>query len=119
MRRLGTVVVVMVAAVAAGSSSAAPKHIVHGVVGPGAAISLKDGLGNPYTSGRAGMYVVSVRDRSTRDGFRLVGPGVNMVVTGVSFVGGRTVSLTLGPGTYTYRSDAHPRTLRGTFVLKR
>jgi hypothetical protein len=120
MRRSCTfVVVTVVAAVAAASGMARSHYIVHGTVGSNSTIALKDGVGHAFTEGRAGMYIISVTDKSSHDGFHLVGPGVSLVITGEQFVGGRTVSVTLGPGTHHYVSDAHPRSLRGTFVLKR
>jgi hypothetical protein len=73
-------------------------------------------VGQPYTSGGPGLYVITVSDRSATDDFRIVGPGVNVLVTGRHFVGAHTVSLSLRPGTYRYRSDAHP-TVRGSFVV--
>jgi plastocyanin len=54
-----------------------------------------------------GAYTITVRDRSARDNFRLVGPGLNRA-TGIAFRGTARWTLTLAPGTYTYRSDSHP-----------
>ena len=53
---------------------------------------------------RAGTYRISVRDRSTKRGFRFVGPGVNRR-TGTTFVGNVRWDLTLGRGTYRFGSD--------------
>jgi hypothetical protein len=121
MHRVGIVVVAawLAAVPSADRAAAAPHYIVHGTAGPGVAIALKDGLGHPYTGGLAGMFIITVTDRSSRDGFRLLGPGTRVVITGLAFVGKRTIGVTLGPGTYHYRSDAHPHSLNGTFVLKR
>jgi hypothetical protein len=117
MRALLCVLVVAVAGTAASAGWAGPHYILHGTVGPGGALALTDGVGNPYTSGKSGMYILIVTDRSPRAGFHLVGPGVDVKVTGVGFVGSRTVGVTLGPGTYAYRSDSHPARPGRTFVL--
>ena len=52
----------------------------------------------------AGRYRITVRDRSNRHNFQLVGRGVNRR-TGRAFTGVATWSVTLGRGSYTYRSD--------------
>ena len=120
MRRGGVMLVGVVAAVAVVAvepGHADPKRIVHGSVGPGSTITLKDGVGATYVRGAPGMYVFIVSDRSNHDDFHLTGPHVNTVITGVAFVGGRTVALRLGAGVYRYRSDTHPKKLSGTFTL--
>jgi 2',3'-cyclic-nucleotide 2'-phosphodiesterase (5'-nucleotidase family) len=60
----------------------------------------------------AGKVQITVRDRSTKDNFHLIGPGVNKK-TGVKFKGTVKWTVTLAIGTYTFRSDAH-RKLHGT-----
>jgi hypothetical protein len=117
MRALLALLVVVVAGIVASAGWAGPHYILHGTVGPGGALTLKDGVGNPYTSGKSGMYIFIVADRSPQAGFRLVGPGVDLTVTGVGFVGSRTVGVTLGPGTYAYRAGSHPSKPGHTFVL--
>jgi hypothetical protein len=65
----------------------------------------------------AATYQIAVRDSTARDNFHLLGTGVNRR-TGVRFRGSRTWTVALQAGkTYTYRSDAHPRTLRRTFTV--
>jgi hypothetical protein len=61
----------------------------------------------------AGPVVLTVGDRSAKDNFHLVGPGVNRA-TSKAGKGTFTWRLTLKRGVYTYRSDATP-TLRGVF----
>jgi plastocyanin len=78
-------------------------------VGPKRAISLK-----PKTS-VAGAATITVNDRSRTDNFHLTGPGVNRK-TGVAFRGRVTWNVTLGAGTYSYRSDKH-KTMRGSLVV--
>jgi hypothetical protein len=70
-----------------------------------------------FARGIHGMYRISVRDTSPSNDFHLVGPGVNIVVTGVRFVGPRTVQVTLEPGTYRYRSDTHSAIKGGLVVF--
>jgi hypothetical protein len=81
-------------------------------VGPGARIVVTK-AGVRARTVPAGPVVVVVNDRSAKDNFRLVGPGVNRAT---SRPGKPTVTwrLTLKRGLYTYRSDASPA-LRGTF----
>jgi hypothetical protein len=79
-----------------------------GSVGPGAKIT----FARSTTAGRAKL---TIRDLSAKDNFHLVGPGVNKK-TGVAFKGAVTWTVTLKAGTYTFRSDAHPK-LRGTLKV--
>jgi plastocyanin len=53
-----------------------------------------------------GAYTITVHDRSAKDNFRLTGPGVNRA-TGIASRGTARWTVTLGPGTYTFRSDSH------------
>ena len=97
VRRLAIALVAAIAAAGtAGPATAAPTaYILQGSVVPGH-ITLKGGLGQPYLHGRRGLYRISVTDSSPADDFRLVGPGVNVVITSIPFVGAHTVQLTLG-----------------------
>jgi plastocyanin len=85
-------------------------------VGPGRRIAVRTANGTKLTllSGTT-KTVITVNDRSRVDNFHLRGPGVNKA-TGVRFRGRVTWRLTLRPGAYVYRSDAH-RLLRGTFTV--
>jgi len=74
---------------------------VAGSVGPGKRISLGH-------TAKAGKAIVTIRDRTTSDNFHLSGPGVNKK-TGVAFTGTVKWTVTLKAGTYTFRSDAHPK----------
>ncbi len=95
----------------AAAPAAAPVRLV-GVVGPGRRIivSLR---GRRVTSVPAGKAVLVVTDRSAKDDFRLVGPGVNRA-TSRAGTGKVTWRLTLKRGVYRYRSDATPA-LKGSF----
>ena len=79
-------------------------------VGPGAKIAFA-------RSAKAGKAVITVRDRTTKDNFHLVGPGVNKK-TGVKFTGTVKWTVTLRAGTYTFRSDAHSKLHGKTTVAK-
>ena len=84
-------------------------------VGPNAKISLTRN-GAKVRSLTAGSYVVSVRDRSRRHNFHLLGPGVNRR-TAVATMGTFTWTLTLRAGTFAFRSDPQARRLKGSFVV--
>ena len=84
-------------------------------VGPGSSIAVRTASGAKATKLKAGVYVLSVRDRSKSDNFHLRGKGVN-VATGVSFTGTKTSKIRLAKGTYRYSSDRHP-SLKGSFKV--
>jgi hypothetical protein len=79
-----------------------------GHVGPGATI------GFVHTA-KAGKATITITDRTPKDNFHLVGPGVNRK-TGIAFTGTVVWTVTLAKGTYTFRSDAH-RSLHGTLKV--
>jgi hypothetical protein len=85
-------------------------------VGPGRRIALRTSSGAKLTilSGTT-RVVITVNDRSRTDNFHLRGPHVNKA-TGVRFRGRIVWRLTLRPGAYVYRSDAH-RSLRSIFTV--
>jgi len=85
-----------------------PAQKLSGGVGPGAHISLT-------RSAKAGKAVLTIRDRSKKDNLHLTGPGVNKK-TGIAFTGTVSWTVTLKPGTYTFRSDAH-KALKGTLKV--
>ena len=86
-----------------------------GRVGPGARIALTTPGGAPARRTAAGVYLITVRDLSAKDNFHLTGPGVSRR-TGVAQRKTLTWKVTLEPGTYRYRSDAHPR-LKGSLTV--
>ena len=88
------------------------RRLVVGTIGPGRTIALGLRATRRARTLPAGAYTIVVRDRSSRDNFHLVGPGVNRR-TGVRFRGTRRWRVTLRRGAvYRYRSDARPQ-LRG------
>ena len=64
---------------------------LRGSVGPGATIALGSSDGTPISSLTAGAATIVVTDRSAKDNFHLVGPGVSRA-TGVAFRGKATGS---------------------------
>jgi hypothetical protein len=90
----------------------------YGTVGPTATITLKRGDGTNVTRAVHGLRTFVIRDRSAFHNFHLFGPGVDRR-TGIAFVG--TVTWTpvrLRVGKYVFRCDAHPLTMRKTFVVR-
>ncbi len=88
-----------------------------GATGPGFTITLKK-AGRKVTTLAAGRYTITVADRSDEHDFRLKGPGMNKVVTGVGFEGTKTVTLTLKRGRYTYVCTPHATFMKGAFTVK-
>lgn len=115
-----TVVVTLVAiglvALLAGTSAGAPVQVV-GVVGPGETIGLTS-KGRKVSRLGAGSYRFVIRDRSEEHDFRLVGPGMNRVLTGVGFVGTKAVVLRLKKGSYRFFCAPHSDDMRGGFAVR-
>jgi hypothetical protein len=79
-----------------------------------ATLTTADGV--PITALRADRYTIVVADRSRRDDFHLIGPGVNRR-TGLRFTGMKTWSVSFLIGSYRYRSDRPHSKLRGTVIV--
>ena len=94
-------------------TAATPKLVA--TVGPGDAITLRTAAGAPVRALRAGVYTVTVKDRSDEHNFRIVGPGVNKA-TSVGATGTVTwkVRLVRGKG-YRFQCDPHSDDMRGAF----
>lgn len=97
------------------AGSALPK--LQGTVGPDFSIHLKQN-GRPLKTLRAGVYVIAVADRSPIHDFHLRGPGVNKVISGVAFVGTKTIKVRLKPGRYSYVCDPHHLLMHGSFTVR-
>jgi len=79
-------------------------------------LSLRNAFGLAVREVVSDRYVITVKDRSAKDSFRLRGPGVNRA-TGLAFRGTARWSLTLKEGVYTATSGARKsvrRTIRVT-----
>lgn len=108
MRSLLVILVAAAVFVSVGSAaSALPK--LQGTIGPGFTISLKDAHGKAVKTVKHGKFTLVVQDKSSIHNFTLKGPGVtNKMVTGTSFVGKKTTTVTLKKGSYRYYCTVHP-----------
>ena len=95
------------------SAAAAPKT-VKGTVGPGFSISLTSGGKNVSTL-KPGSYRFEINDRSTIHDFHLIGPGISKQITSVSFVGRKSLTVTLRKGVYRFVCDPHSSVMKGSF----
>ncbi len=86
-----------------------------GTVGPGSTISLKTTTGKRVSMLPRGTYRVVIKDRSDEHNFAMRGPGVSRALTGVDFVGTKTVTLKLGAGRFTFVCTPHSDDMRGSF----
>jgi hypothetical protein len=112
-----SVLVAAAALVFAVMAEAAPTKLM-GTVGPGATILLKTTTGKRLSVLPRGSYRIVVRDRSDEHNFALRGPGVNRALTGVDFVGTKTVTVKLGAGRYTFVCTPHSDDMRGSFGIR-
>ena len=112
--RIALAAVAAIALLAAVSAQAAPPKLV-GTVGPGFTIVLKNGTAK-VTKLKAGKYTFVIHDKSNIHNFHLKGP-VSKVFTSVTFVGTKTVTLTLKKGKYTYVCDPHASTMHASFTV--
>jgi hypothetical protein len=94
-------------------NAATPKLVAS--VGPGESITLRTAAGAPVRNLRAGIYTVTVRDRSDEHNFRISGPGVRKA-TGVGSTGTVTRKVKLLRGkAYRFVCDPHADDMRGSF----
>jgi hypothetical protein len=93
-----------------------PAVTLIGVVGPSATITLKNPDGTAVTHLDPGSYTVSVDDRSDFHNFHLFGPGVSQQteVEGMAMV---SWTIQVVDGTYNFRCDSHPGTMKGSFTV--
>jgi plastocyanin len=88
-----------------------------GTIGPGFTISLKNAQGTKVTTLTHGTYTLVVSDKANIHNCTLNGPGIsNKMITGTSFVGTKTVTVTLKQGTYRFYCTVHP-TVTGSFKV--
>lgn len=108
---------VAVLALAAPTGAMTPTKL-KGVTGPGFTITLKKGTAKVRTV-KPGKYTITVQDKSSSHNFRLKGPGLNKQITGLGFMGTKTVTVTLKKGKYTYQCDPHvAQGMKGTFTVR-
>src|SRR5207302_1465230 len=79
-------------------------------------ITLHDANDNPVRHLDPGTYTIQVHDLSDEHNFHLFGPGVDQL-TGVETTSDPTWTVTFTDGTYTYRCDAHPDLMHGSFTV--
>jgi plastocyanin len=105
---LGTAAALVSVGVAATmTATSLPK--LHGTIGPGFTISLKDARGKAVKTLKHGKYRLTVQDKSNIHNFTLNGPGIkNKMISGTGFVGPKTVTVTLKAGKYRYYCTVHP-----------
>jgi len=72
--------------------------------------------GQPVTALEPGLYFLTVHDLAANHNFHVIGPGVDVTVTSVAFVGTVTVPLKVKDGEFVFQCDPHQTTMRGTFV---
>jgi hypothetical protein len=96
---------------------AATATALTGTVGPGFSISLKDASGTGVTHLDPGDYTITVSDLSDMHNFHLSGPGGVDQATTVETTGTATWNVTFVDGVYTFKCDAHPAQMRGTFRI--
>jgi hypothetical protein len=99
------------------TAHAAPQKLV-GTVGPGYTISLKTAAGKRVTALTRGTYTLVVKDRSDDHNFFVRGPGVSRSVTGVDFVGTKTVTIRFASGRYAFVCTPHSDDMRGTISVR-
>jgi hypothetical protein len=106
------------AALVPGSARPAAKATaLSGSVGPGFSISLKDANGTAVSHLNPGDYTITVQNLNTtaEHNFHLIGPGVDQATP---FQAGTwTWTVTFTDGSYNFRCDAHPTTMRGSFTV--
>ena len=114
---LAAVAVAALAAIPAAQAiqTAQASTTLKGVVGPGFTITLTSG-GKKVTKLKAGTYVIKVSDKSNIHDFHLSGPGVNKSTT-VPGTGGKTWTVKLKKGKYTYVCDPHASSMKGAFTV--
>jgi plastocyanin len=118
MTRISLLATGLVAALAlAAPTGAMGPTKLKGTVGPGFTIVLKKGTTTVKTV-KPGKYTITVQDKSNIHNFRLKGPGLNKRITTVSFVGTKTVTVTLKRGKYTYVCDPHATSMKKTFTVR-
>jgi len=97
-----------------GAGAHAQGTTLHGTVGPGFNISLVDASGNRVSHLDPGTYTIVVDDKSEEHNFHLTGTGVDQV-TPIELTGTFTWTVTFTDANYTFRCDAHPTLMKGTF----
>lgn len=115
--RIWSVTLALLASLVLTATASAQTRTLEGTTGPGFTITLKEN-GKRVTSLPAGTYRFRITDKSGMHDFALRGPGIDRKLTGVGFVGTKTVTVRLKKGTYTFFCTPHPDSMRGTFRVR-
>ena len=99
------------------TASAAPSKL-RGSVGPGETIWLKTAAGKKVSLVNRGTYRIRISDRSDEHNFYVSGPGVRRELTGIGFVGTKTVTVKLRSGTYLFVCIPHSDDMKGAFKVR-
>ena len=94
-----------------------------GVVGPGYSIKLTKG-GKRVKSLKAGKYKFVISDKSSIHNFTVErehpsSPKIEKHLTATSFMGSKTVVMTLKPGSWSFYCSNHEAQMHGDFTVKR
>jgi plastocyanin len=117
---IGAALALAVGAAASALGQGASTPTLKGTVGPGFTISLKKN-GRKITTLKPGTYKVSVSDRSSMHNFTLereTKPQIEKHVTGTSFTGTRTITVTLKRGVWKFYCSIHEATMHGSFRVR-
>lgn len=117
MKRLLPVIALLALAVPLSAPAGTTATKLTGTTGPGFTITLKK-AGKKVTTLTAGSYTITVSDKSNIHDFRLKGPGMNKVITGIGFKGTKTVTVALKKGRYTFVCTPHASFMKGAFTVK-
>jgi plastocyanin len=100
------------------AQASTPKLI--GRVGPDFSIALKQGTKKVKTL-KAGKYMFVITDKATFHNFTLErekgGPKIEKTLTGTTFTGKKTVTVTLKKGTWKYYCSVHESSIFGFFKV--
>ena len=114
---VGAAAAVALALVTAGWSSGTAGTALRGTVGPGFTIKLTK-AGKSVRTLRAGTYRLTVADRSAQHNFVLEKErGAERVVTGVSFVGTKTITVRLTKGAWKVYCEPHAAAMVSRFAV--
>ena len=103
------------------ASGSAAIPTLKGTVGPGFTISLKDSKGHRVKTLSAGTYSFQITDKGdihTFDLKQMTGGKFHKEITSDTFVGKKTVTITLKKGKWQYYCAVHPTEMFGNFTVK-
>jgi plastocyanin len=104
-----------------GAFTVAPAPKLLGTVGPSFTISLKTAKGQKVKTLSARLYTFVVNDKASSHNFTLrqrSGGTFQKALTGVAFVGKKTVNVNLTPGRWEFFCRPHQATMNGKFTVR-